>query len=64
MREEFDYLYAVEDLATLQGKKYHGKRNHINSFSEQYAGSYETITDGNTPDVLEMAQELSLIHIS
>lgn len=57
MREEFDYLYAVEDLATLQGKKYHGKRNHINSFSEQYAWSYEAITDGNTPDVLEMAQE-------
>ena len=57
MRDEFDYLYAAEDLANLQGKKYHGKRNHINSFSEQYAWSYESITDSNTPDVLEMARE-------
>ena len=57
MRDEFDYLYAAEDLANLQGKKYHGKRNHINSFSEQYDWSYESITDSNTPDVLEMARE-------
>ena len=57
MRDEFDYLYAVEDLATLQGKKYHGKRNHINSFSQQYQWTYEPITDSNTRDVLEMAGE-------
>ncbi len=31
-RNDFDYVYRAEDLIRLAGKKYHGKRNHINSF--------------------------------
>ena len=30
----FDYVYATEDLATLEGKKYHQKRTHLNRFRE------------------------------
>lgn len=30
----FDYLYDVNDLADLPGKKYHAKRNHIARFEE------------------------------
>ena len=33
-RDGYDYLYEVERLAELGGKKLHAKRNHINRFVE------------------------------
>jgi hypothetical protein len=35
-RDNFDYLYLREDLATLDGRKYHKKRNHVNAFLNNY----------------------------
>ena len=32
----FDYVYAIDDLADLEGKKYHAKRNHLNRFYEVF----------------------------
>lgn len=32
----FDYVYSIDDLAELKGKKYHGKRNHLYRFAEAY----------------------------
>ena len=32
----FDYVYSIDDLAELSGKKYDGKRNHINRFHQTY----------------------------
>ena len=31
-RDNFDYLYRIENLAELKGRKYQQKRNHINRF--------------------------------
>lgn len=35
-RDNFDYLYLKSDLAALSGKKYHKKRNLVNSFVNNY----------------------------
>ncbi len=32
-RDSFDYVYAIEDLASLKGRKFQKKRNHANRFS-------------------------------
>jgi len=37
-RDNFDYLYLRTDLATLSGKKYHKKKNHVNAFELSYPG--------------------------
>ncbi|MBR3693392.1 MAG: DUF2156 domain-containing protein [Erysipelotrichales bacterium] len=41
IRAGYDYIYEFEKLATFSGKKLQKKRNHINSFMNEYAGRYE-----------------------
>lgn len=36
IRNHFDYIYKVKDLAQMKGKKYDGKRNHIKRFVRLY----------------------------
>ena len=55
--EEFDYLYRVSDLATLAGKKYHGKRNHIAAFSREHEWVYEPLSAENVADIHSLADE-------
>ena len=31
-RDSYDYIYNIEDLASLKGKKFQKKRNHLNKF--------------------------------
>lgn len=53
-----DYVYESEKLITLSGKKLHAKRNHVNKFMEEHPDwSYESITDENTAECLEMAEK-------
>lgn len=35
-RDNFDYVYHSEDLINLSGRKFHSKKNHINSFRKNY----------------------------
>ncbi len=54
----FDYVYDINDLAELKGKKYHGKRNHLNRFREAYPDyRVEEINEKNLPLVKSMAEE-------
>ncbi len=52
-RDGSDYVYLAEDLALLKGKKYHGKRNHLNRFYEN-DWSFEPITAENIPECIAM----------
>lgn len=51
-RDYFEYIYLSEDLAELKGRKYHGKRNHISKFKNQYNYTFELIDDHNKEDAL------------
>ena len=54
----FDYVYSIDDLADLLGKKYHNKRNHLNRFYESYPSySVEPLGEGNIERVRKMANE-------
>lgn len=54
--DSYDYVYDIENLSTLAGKKYHGKRNHINKFYENYPDAVtETIDENNISEVRKMA---------
>lgn len=57
-RDTADYVYETEKLINLSGKKYHGKKNHINRFLAAHEDwSYESITDENVEECIEMAKE-------
>lgn len=43
MRDSFDYVYSVERLSTLKGKKMNAKRNHYKKFVSTYAYTYHRI---------------------
>lgn len=58
-RDYCDYIYSVESLTNLAGKKYHGKRNHIARFKEQN-WSFEPIGDDNFEECLDMNREWCL----
>lgn len=77
-RNDYDYIYAREKLATLAGKKLHGKRNHIARFKDSGDWSYEPMTAENIEECRtmtytwihmreekwneEMNQEISVLH--
>ncbi len=54
----FDYVYSIDDLADLMGKKYQAKRNHLNRFSDAYPNAtVEPIGEGNIDKVKKMLGE-------
>lgn len=55
-RDHADYIYRVEDLTNLAGKKYHGKRNHLARFRER-DWSFEPLTEANLQDCAALNEE-------
>ena len=54
-RDYADYIYLRTDLATLKGKKYQSKRNHINKFRNTYPNyEYAPITKDRIEECLEL----------
>ena len=55
-RDYADYVYEADKLASLSGKKYHSKKNHVNKFMSLYPDwSYEPITKDNVEECFQMA---------
>ncbi len=56
-RDSFDYVYEIDKLATLSGKKYQAKRNHINRFRDAYPDyRVEPLTEANLSVAIKMAE--------
>lgn len=52
VRDSFDYIYEVESLAYLKGRKYAKKKNRISQFQRRYPNfSVEKITSENIAEV-------------
>lgn len=57
-RDYADYLYLRSDLATLKGKKFQAKRNHINRFRSSYPDyEYTPITPDRIQECLDLEAE-------
>lgn len=54
-RDAYDYVYAIDDLADLKGRKYHRKRNHYNRFRTTFPDyTVEPLSETNLPLVTQM----------
>lgn len=47
-RDSFDYVYNINDLADLKGRKFQKKRNHLNRFEEAHPDAQFLPLDRNT----------------
>ena len=57
-RDGFDYVYNIDDLAELKGRKYQKKRNHLNRFRSLHPDwRVETLTQANMRSVQEMVAD-------
>ena len=52
-RDLADYFYSTSDLINLSGKKFHQKRNHVNSFVSKYSYTYVQVS-ASDPESLKL----------
>jgi hypothetical protein len=57
LRDEWEYIYSVPDLAGLKGGKYAAKRTHVKSFLENYEWSYRPLLPEDFPELLAFQAE-------
>jgi len=55
-RDQWDYIYAADDLRNLSGNQFHKKKNLVNQFKKKYTYEYFEITS----DIKDKARELQV----
>lgn len=53
-RDNADYIYSIDSMASLAGKKLHGKRNHCNKFQATYAWEFQPLTQERFDDCMSV----------
>ncbi|MDR1068864.1 MAG: phosphatidylglycerol lysyltransferase domain-containing protein [Clostridiales Family XIII bacterium] len=51
-RPNFDYVYDKTELIELKGKKFHGKKNHLNYFLNHYEYEYAELTEDRAGEAM------------
>lgn len=58
-RPNYDYVYRKKDLATLKGRAYHSKKNHLNFFQSNYSYEYVELKPYMTERVMIFLEEFN-----
>ncbi len=53
-RDYQDYIYSLEDLSSLRGRKYQPKRNHVNKFESMYDYRFEELQQEHFEECLKL----------
>jgi hypothetical protein len=56
-RHNFDYVYAVRDLAALAGRHFDGKRSQIRQLTQAHACSFSPLDDHAVADCLALEEQ-------
>lgn len=57
-RDQWEYLYSTEEMATLPGNRFHKKRNHVNGYKKAYGEpDFRPICPAVIEDVLALEDE-------
>jgi len=56
-RDNFDYLYSIQELIELPGKKFHDKKNLLNQFLQKYTCEYLPLTPELARECLRFQHE-------
>lgn len=58
-RDFFDYIYSIEKLITLSGKRLHAKRNHCNRFESEHDWQFLPLAPEHFPACLALLDRWS-----
>jgi hypothetical protein len=56
-RDNFDYVYAVRDLAMLEGRHFDGKRNQIRQLTQAHDCAFAPLDDAAVADCLALEEQ-------
>ena len=56
-RDNFDYVYAVQGLASLEGRHFDGKRNQIRQLTQAHACAFAPLDDAAVADCLALEEQ-------
>jgi hypothetical protein len=56
-RDNFDYVYAVGDIATLAGRHFDGKRNQVRRVTREHACAYGPLDDAAVGECLALEEQ-------
>ena len=56
-RGQWDYLYSINELATLKGNRFHKKKNLVNQFKKNYHYTYVNLGKQYIDEVIAMQED-------
>lgn len=57
IRGDFDYVYLIENMSNLSGRKFHSMKNHVNAFMKNNEWTFELINKDNIAECKEMSHK-------